>query len=514
MLLLLAGCIHNDLPYPRLVQSITAISAEGELKPAVIDSVNLNATVYLEETVDIEAVRFDRFEISPGAECSPNLLEGVYNMKKPIVVNVSLYQNYQWTVTAVQEIERYLTVKGEIGETVFDEVGHRIIIRVPMTANLASLEVTSIKIGPEGLTTLSPDITVGKYDFSRPVRVAVTAFGRTEDWTIYVEKMESMVETVRVEPWSQVIWASGTCVDGMKPGFMYRLESESEWTTLDESQLTVSGASFTGCIPHLTPLETYVVKAVGEDADGSLHEGEEVTVTMESTEVLPDGDFDQWWFGNYIWHPWPEDGVQFWDTGNKGTAMVFQYNVSPSDDTPTGTGKSAMLETKMVGMAGINRLATGSIYTGQFQKVEVPNGILDFGRPWKVRPTKLRGYFKYKTATITEASSDFDYLKGRPDSCHIYIAMTDWTAPFEIRTSPSKRNLFDKNASYVIAYGELIQGSDCGWQEFEIELKYRSLFTRPSYIQITCAASKYGDYFTGGPGATLWVDQLSLSYDY
>ena len=35
----------------------------------------------------------------------------------------------------------------------------------------------------------------------------------------------------------------------------------------------------------------------------------------------------------------------------------------------------------------------------------------------------------------------------------------------------------------------------------------------PSYIQITCATSKYGDYFTGASGATLWVDQLSFGWD-
>lgn len=51
------------------------------------------------------------------------------------------------------------------------------------------------------------------------------------------------------------------------------------------------------------------------------------------------------------------------------------------------------------------------------------------------------------------------------------------------------------------------------WQEFEIPISYRSTSKVPTYIQITAATSKYGDYFTGGNGAVLWVDQFSLGWD-
>ncbi len=148
-------------------------------------------------------------------------------------------------------------------------------------------------------------------------------------------------------------------------------------------------------------------------------------------------------------------------------------------------------------------------------KVDGTNGILDFGRPWNLRPTKLKGYYQYKTADIDYASAELEYLKGRPDSCHIYVALTDWTAPFEIRTNPKNRNLFDKNADYVIGYGELVFGGTMdGYQPFEIEINYRSTSRVPSYMQITAAASKYGDYFTGGAGAVLYVDEFSFDYDY
>ena len=511
----LSSCIHNDIPYPRIEQYITSLAAEGQSREAEIDTVNFKATVFLEETVDIAKVKFTRFNYTPGASVSPNLLEGVYDMSSPIVVTVSKYQDYQWIVSASQYIERYFTIAGQIGETTIDEVGRRVVIHVPETANLEKLTLTSIKLGPEGLTTLTPDVQPGTINLSRPLRIAVTAFGRTQDWTVYAEKTELLVQTTAVDAWSEVAWAYASCQDSMTGGFRYREVNSENWTEVPRTDISQQPGSFSACIRHLTPLTSYVVKSYAVNADGSIEEGDEMEFTTSATEILPDGSFDQWWLNGRIWCPWDEFGTRFWDTGNTGAATLGQSNVVPSDDTPTGQGQSAKLETRFVGIAGIGKLAAGSIYTGQFAKVDGTNGILDFGRPWKVRPTKLRGYYKYNTAPINYASTEYKYLIDRPDSCHIYVALTDWTAPYQIRTNPNNRHLFDPSSPEIIAYGELIRGSDTGgWQEFEIELNYRSTSRVPSYIQITCAASKYGDFFTGGAGAVLFVDQFSLLYDY
>lgn len=508
--LLLSGCIKNDLPYPKIPQYILSLAADGESQPALIDEEKYNATIYLDETVDIKNVRFTEFTYTEGAEVDPDLLDGTYDLSSPIVVNLKLYQNYPWLITAEQNIERYFNIAGQIGETVIDEIGHRILVRVPETADLSDLQLTEVKLGPEGLYTMVPDLTPGSIDLSRPLRVAVTCWDRTEDWTIYVEKTALIVQTTSVDAWSEVIWAYGDGPEDVANGFQYRKADSSEWIDVPAADVHQTGGAFSACIPHLTPLEKYVVRAVsGENL------GNEVEVTLQSTEVLPDGSFDQWWLNGRIWCPWDEGGVQFWDTGNTGAATLGQSNVMPSDDTPTGSGKSAQLETRFVGIAGIGKLAAGSIYTGKFAKVDGTNGILDFGREWTVRPTRLRGYMKYTTAPINYASAEFKDLMGTNDICHIYVALTDWTAPYEIRTNPKNRQLFDPSSPSIIAYGELQRNTDTnGWVEFVIDLDYRSTSRVPRYLQITCAASKYGDYFTGGTGAVLYVDQFSLEYDY
>ena len=510
-MLILGGCIHNDLPYPHIQQNILELKANGENKAALLDSTSLVATIYLDESVDLENVTFNEFKISNGGEAFPDLLEGSYDLTSPIYVDLTLYQTYQWVIKAQQNIDRYFTIDGQIGETVIDPIAGRVIVNVPETYDLAELTLASIKLGPASITTYSPAMVAGdKYDFSKPFIVTVTYHNKAQEWTIYVQKVESKVDTDRVDAWSEVIWAYGSCPSDADGSFQYKKASETEWTDIDSSWLTQNAGTISAYIPHLLPLTEYVVRAV---ADGEY--GNEIKVTTAETADLPDGSFDQWWLDNKVWCPWNEGGTPYWDTGNTGAATLGQSNVVPTDHTVTGTGQAAELNTRFVGIFGIGKLAAGSIYTGTFKKIDGTNGILDFGRKWNLRPTKLRGYYQYRTADIDYTNSELEDLKGRPDSCHIYVALTDWTAPYEIRTNPNNRQLFNKDADYIIGYGELIySGTMDDYAPFEIDIKYKNTYQVPTYLQITCAASKYGDFFTGGSGAVLYVDEFSFDYDY
>lgn len=509
VMLSLQGCIKNDIPYPRLPQMILAIAAEGESRTAYIDSLAFEVNIYLDETTDIENVRFSEYRISEGGVSDPDLLQGTYNMTTPLYVTLSRFQEYSWEIIAHQDIERYFEVSGEIGASVIDPVGHRVIVNMPEGTDLSHLTLQRVKLGPAGITTLSPDLRPGPIDLLYPMRVEVTCHGRTEIWTIYAQFSELVVNTVSVDAWSQVIWAYGNCPSELSGGFEYREVSDTEWTPVPEEYVSRSQGIFSCYIPHLEPLSEYAVRAVAGDEVGN-----EVLVRTQATADIPDGDFEQWNLGGKggnMWCPWDKEGARFWDTGNSGSITLNENLTVPTEHTATGSGLAARCETKYL----IVKLGSGSIFTGEYLRTEGTNGVLGFGRPWDLRPTKLRGYYQYSAADIGYASSEYDYLKGRPDTCHIYVALTDWTAPYEIRTKPSDRRLFDRNASYVIAYGELVfSGKMDSYQAFEIKLDYKDTSRVPSYLQITCSASKYGDYFTGGNGSVLYVDQFSFDYDY
>jgi len=51
------------------------------------------------------------------------------------------------------------------------------------------------------------------------------------------------------------------------------------------------------------------------------------------------------------------------------------------------------------------------------------------------------------------------------------------------------------------------------YEQFTIKLDYRDVTRTPKYIVIVAAASKYGDYFTGGVGSTLYLDEFEFIYD-
>lgn len=123
--------------------------------------------------------------------------------------------------------------------------------------------------------------------------------------------------------------------------------------------------------------------------------------------------------------------------------------------------------------------------------------------------------YKYTGTPISHSSSDFTDLIGQPDTCIVWCALIDSAEPFEIRTNPKNRQLFDPDGPEVVAYGKMEQSQTITeWIPFEFELNYKSTSRVPKYILVTCSASKYGDYFTGGNGSILYVDDFELVYDY
>ena len=155
------------------------------------------------------------------------------------------------------------------------------------------------------------------------------------------------------------------------------------------------------------------------------------------------------------------------------------------------------------------------MFAGSYLRTEGTNGVLSFGRPFAAFPTKLRVNYKYTPAVIDKVGETaFANLKGKSDSCYIYVALTDWDEPREIRTSQSNRQLFDKNDPHIIAYAELIRGDAMSsYEQKDLTLEYRSFDRTPKYIVVVATSSKYGDYFTGGVGSKLLLDNFELIYE-
>lgn len=508
--LALAGCIHNDIPYPYIQPNFVSFEVLGQEGGTSIDSATRTVAVPLDESVDIYAARVASYSITPGAELLDDIFGEPVDLSAPLRVTLRLYQDYVWTIKATQTIERYFEVEGQIGQSVIDVPGRRIVVQVRQGQDLTKVKVVRAKLANEG-SVITPDIAEGgTLDCRRPATLRVEVFGHVEEWTLYVEVVQESVRTVAFDAWTNVGWIYGQAEAGAENGAQYRLQGDSEWITVPEANITHSGGAFTARIEHLSAGATYEARATSGSDYGST-----LTATTGSAPQLPNSNFDNWWLDGKIWCPWAQDAEPYWGTGNKGATTLGPSNTVPTEDTPTGTGWAAQLETKFVGIGVIGKLAAGNLFAGTYVRTDGTNGILEFGRPFKERPTKLRGMFKYTCAPISHADNGHKDLIGQPDTCIIWVALIDSDNPFEIRTNPKNLHLFDPEGAEVIAYGSYQLGqTQQQWIPFEFELDYRSTSRVPKYILVTSSASKYGDYFTGGNGSILYLDDFELVYDY
>ena len=112
---------------------------------------------------------------------------------------------------------------------------------------------------------------------------------------------------------------------------------------------------------------------------------------------------------------------------------------------------------------------------------------------------------------IDNAQSDYSDKKGQMDACSIKMYLCDWNGQFRVNTSTSTF-LQDDDPSIIAMCDFTSDVATNGYVEFTFPLQYRDART-PKYVVIVGAASRLGDYFTGGKGSVLWLDELSLVYD-
>lgn len=536
---LFSCAIENDIPYPISEGVITDMEVEGQTaaqgssdSKAVIDKTKRTVSIVVDDGVDISKLRITKLSVTNDAVISidPNICNNYskfpttgfdsldelmvsadtrVNFSNPVKLTLKTYQDYEWTINVQQYIERSIVVENQIGNAVVDDINNNVIIYVAEDQDLSQIKVTTFNLaGKNG--TVYPDPTKEEYyDFSEPKTFFATYAWEevSRKWTVYVYHSDGAA-TADLKTFSRTTSAdiSGSVQSGKTPVLEIKKKNDSSWTTVSQSDVNVSGTSFSATVSQLSPNTHYDIKV---SVDGK----EMSSASFDTTPATPleNGSLDNWHNVDKLWNPWEEGGQSFWDTGNKGATTISDSNSIPTDETCNGSGKAASLESKYL----VLKFAAGNLFTGSFVKTVGTNGILSFGRPFSAFPSKLRFNYKYTSNTIDKVGDDaFQYLKGRPDSCHIYIALTDWDEPLEIRTRPTERQLFDKNDSKVIAYGEYIQGSTTSsYQQKDIILNYKYNNRTPKYIVVVASASKYGDYFTGGVGSKLWLDNLELIYE-
>jgi hypothetical protein len=557
-----ASCdIKNDIPYPIVHGQITEFEVEGQCGEdggenitTIIDKEKRQVNIYVNDTVNIKRLRVKKITLA-GATYNPDVnyqdtpsldidpakcsdynrfpkngfskpdsrFDTRVDFSKPVKFVVSTYQDYEWTVKVTQIIIREIEVENQVGKAVIDPDLCNAVVYVNKSQKLSELKVNKFTLGGKS-GSVSPDPSKAThYDFSDICRFTIrTGWDETQIWRVSVQHTEEEIKTTATAfARNHQAIISGDKPNNTEPLVEYRKKGESVWNKVDIANIKTTSTTYKATITNLEAGTEYEYKV----ASGK-YEVEMQAFTTATLQQMPNSSFDDWHTdasNAKLYCPWAAGGTSFWDTGNRGATTVGNSNSFPTDDNSTGSGKAAYLESKYI----VIKFAAGNIFTGTYLKTDGTNGILGFGRPFTAFPTKLTFDYKYTSKEIDKVGDkSMEYLKGRPDSCNIYIALWhiedgDYEQfqgdkyPIIIKTKPGQdQNLFSVNDPRVIAYGNFTSGTTVtSWTPETIEVKYKNTEVAPTHILVVASSSKYGDFFTGGVGSTLVLDNLKLIYE-
>ena len=226
--------------------------------------------------------------------------------------------------------------------------------------------------------------------------------------------------------------------------------------------------------------------------------------------------------------PYPNEAASktFWTSGNNK-----QTNALCTGQAIAGNNGSQCAALQPKATMGV--FAAGNLFTGEYVMNAGTNGIITFGRPFTLRPTKLRIWVRYNRGVIDRVKSSpagTEIKVGDNDNGHVYIALGTWSAEEYGKDSTGEQRgssdspicidtrdvstFFKSDGKDVVGYGEYVfKESVEEWTQITIPIEYRTTGTRPTHLMIVCSASRWGDYFTGSTKSEMWLDDFELLYD-
>ncbi len=344
----------------------------------------------------------------------------------------------------------------------------------------------------------------------------------TNTWTYTFEvprKSGTTLVTRQANAWSTfaVLNASVTAktatFDQNNLSMQWRLQGAEAWTEVAISELTIDADdNVSTTIKGLAPKTSYEYRMIYKDGEADVV-SEPITFTTETQTALYNGGFENWRMDGKVAYPC-EPGVSYWDTSNSGASSFGGSITTETTSVVHGGSKAAQLESKYI----VIKFAAASLYAGRFIELVGTKGAkLDWGVPFTSRPTALRGFMQYAPVAVDRPNSSAPSTapaEGQPDQCGMFCALV--TEKLAINnTDMSTIPNWDTDPR-VVAYGELPMEqnvhSNGEWKEVNIPFVYRNLTRKPTHLVIVFSSSKYGDYFHGGEGSKLYLDDFELVY--
>lgn len=503
--LTLISCIENDLPYPKVLGEILAISFREQVEPPLISSAEQSVNVKVEAFEDLTNLHIDSLLITEDATISPDP-DSVRDFSSDVSFVISTYQDYEWVINVEKSIPNVditsFEVDGQILSMIDDE--NKVITAIlPANSNLNDLSITKFEYLPSE-HTLSPnpnEIT----DLSDTVSFY---FSELLEWKVIAQYETSMFTAfnIRGEISSHIILEQNK-INVVMP------------SSSDLSNLEIENFEYLPSTSTVTPGRE--VTDFREDVTFVFEDGVEWIVSVSKEEVeseqVPFSDFTQWYMqgsGSRGYYLPGNDLSTPWRSGDKGAAEVmfptFLHTVLPYPSFEQSQG--ATLESKMV----LSVLAAGSLFTGEINGSGISNVVSDFGVPFTSRPESF-------TTTFTYEPKEYD---NKMDECDIYVILQvrtgegDNEKKYRLGTAwyrSSEENSEFQERTFSITYGEL-DGSNVYMEprldndEMPEDGYYEDENADPTHIIVVFASSAHGASFEGAVGSKLVTKGIHLNY--
>lgn len=542
VILLMTSCIEYDMSYPRILAQFLKFDVDGA-ENVHIDPTTMTVTVELEEEADLSQVRVTSVELNDNASFKDEAMPEVLDLRTPYHIMLSTYQDYSWTIYGKQDIDRYVKCVNQVGQASFLPESREAYVYVSMSQRLKYLRIDDMKLalaGSEilsttGLVTVDNAVVEQTQDCDFPMildctnarKFSVRTRTGIEEWTLTAipVKVPAQITSVAAWTWSADIYAT---FDGTSepPVLMYKKLSDQQWQQVSQENVTIDGINVNAHIAELEQMTEYEVKLIflGEELPGS-------TFTTGSPAQLPNFSFDDWWTPDNggLWYPYAENAdPTVWDSANTGTAGFGLGSSTVPETDDVKSGKAVKMTSKYVAV----KFAAGNLFTGVFNKVLGTSGAdLDWGVPFTSRPKALKGWYKYQPALVNYEGNKKVDNPSKYDQGQLQVLLVETDSPYRVLpvkvgdktlngpTYKDESSIIDlETDKTIIARGVVnIDSSDrdgdgvADWVEFELPLEYRDHRT-PTYVVVTAASSYLGDYFTGGDGSVLMIDEFEFVY--
>lgn len=296
-----------------------------------------------------------------------------------------------------------------------------------------------------------------------------------------------------------------------------RLE-DAQYPVLRESQVVDLSDTLRIYLKSYRTFEWKIIAGYAESGENPDPEGSQ----------LYNFSLDDWSYQNgKTWFPYADDAAEedrIWTSANPGVALLSMNTTVPEESfVHTAGGKAA----KISSIYKV-KFAAGTLFTGEFIGLKGFSGAeIAWGVPFSERPVSLKGWFCYQPVAIDRTDAAHAGMAGQTDVGQIQVILADWDASnpyegypdgaidgkgrFHVINSTGQFVDFENDPAIIGHANYQFSDSMTEYKPFELDIEYRNGRT-PKVVVIVCASSRYGDYFTGGTGSVLYIDDLEFTY--